>query len=187
MVMGVDVFESYDAARAGALADYYRYARDNDLYLTYVIINPQADRSKGPSEQHDRFLTAGVVDQDAEGLTIRGGKMLATGGVFANEVFVTCIQPLREGEEAYAISLAVADEFEGAQEFSPDGHTRKAQPASSTIRSPAASTRTTRFSTSTTSRSRGTESSSIKTSPCAKSNSMRRRPMSTRTTSRRSG
>jgi len=27
----------------------YRYARDNDLYLTYVIINPQADRSKDPS------------------------------------------------------------------------------------------------------------------------------------------
>ena len=107
MVMGLDVFEAYDAARAGALADYYRYARDNDLYLTYVIINPQADRSKGPSEQRDPFLTAGVVDQDSEGVTIRGGKMLATGGVFANEVFVTCIQPLREGEEAYAISFAV--------------------------------------------------------------------------------
>jgi 4-hydroxyphenylacetate 3-monooxygenase len=106
MVMGADVFESYDALRAGALADYYRYARDSDLYLTYVIINPQADRSKGPGEQQDRFLAAGVVDQDAGGLTIRGGKMLATGGVFANEVFVTCIQPLREGEEAYAVSFA---------------------------------------------------------------------------------
>jgi len=70
MVMGVDVFEAYDGARAGTLADYYRYARDNDLYLTYVIINPQADRSKGPSEQQDRFLTAGVVDQDNEGVTI---------------------------------------------------------------------------------------------------------------------
>jgi 4-hydroxyphenylacetate 3-monooxygenase len=93
MVMGLDVFEAYDAARAGALAHYYRYARDNDLYLTYVIINPQADRSKGPSEQRDRFLTAGVVDEDSDGVTIRGGKMLATGGVFANEVFVTCIHP----------------------------------------------------------------------------------------------
>jgi 4-hydroxyphenylacetate 3-monooxygenase len=107
MVMGLDVFEAYDQARAGALADYYRYARDNDLYLTYVLINPQADRSKGPGEQRDRFLSAGVVDQDAEGVTIRGGKMLATGGVFANEVFVTCIQPLREGEEPYAMSFAV--------------------------------------------------------------------------------
>jgi 4-hydroxyphenylacetate 3-monooxygenase len=107
MVMGLDVFEAYDRARAGALADYYRYARDNDLYLTYVLINPQSDRSKGPGEQRDRFLSAGVVDQDAEGVTIRGGKMLATGGVFANEVFVTCIQPLREGEEPYAVSFAV--------------------------------------------------------------------------------
>jgi 4-hydroxyphenylacetate 3-monooxygenase len=107
MVMGLEVFEAYDRARAGALADYFRYARDKDLYLTYVLINPQADRSKGPSEQRDRFLSAGVVDQDAEGVTIRGGKMLATGGVFANEVFVTCIQPLREGEEPYAMSFAV--------------------------------------------------------------------------------
>jgi 4-hydroxyphenylacetate 3-monooxygenase len=40
MYMGLEVFEAYDANRARALSDYYRYARDNDLYLTYVIINP---------------------------------------------------------------------------------------------------------------------------------------------------
>ena len=107
MFMGLDVFEAHDPARAVALADYYRYARDNDLYLTYVIINPQADRSKGAADQTDPFLTAGVVDEDGEGLTIRGAKMLATGGVMANEVFVTCIQPLRAGEERYAVSFAV--------------------------------------------------------------------------------
>ncbi len=106
MYMGIEVFEAYDSARAGALRDYYRYARNNDLYLVYVIINPQADRSKAASEQQDRCLTAGVVDEDREGVTIRGAKMLATGGVLANEVFVTCIQPLREGEESYAISFA---------------------------------------------------------------------------------
>lgn len=107
MFMGIEVFEAYDKARAAALADYYRYARDNELYLTYVIINPQADRSKSAGEQQDRFLTAGIVDQDAAGLTIRGAKMLATGGIMANEVFVTCIQPLREGDEPYAVSFAV--------------------------------------------------------------------------------
>lgn len=107
MVMGLPEFEAYDKQRAGALESYYRYARDNDLYLTYVIINPQADRSKAAHEQADPFLTAGVVDQDAEGLTIRGAKMLATGGIVANEVFVTCIQPLREGEERYAVSFAI--------------------------------------------------------------------------------
>lgn len=107
MFMGLDQFEAYDPARARALAEYYRYARDNDLYLTYVIINPQADRSKTASQQQDPYLSAGVVDRDAQGITVRGAKMLATGAIMANEVFVTCIQPLRPGDERYAISFAV--------------------------------------------------------------------------------
>lgn len=107
MYMGLDLFEAYDKDRARALADYYRYARDNDLYLTYVIINPQADRSKTASQQQDPFLSAGVVDRDAEGITVRGAKMLATGGIMANEVFVTCIQPLQPGDEKYAVSFAI--------------------------------------------------------------------------------
>ena len=107
MYMGLEVFEDHDKERAGALASYYRHARDNELYLTYVIINPQADRSKAAHEQADEFLTAGVVDEDSEGLTIRGAKMLATGGIMANEVFVTCIQPLQPGDEKYAVSFTV--------------------------------------------------------------------------------
>ena len=105
--MGQGVFEAYDPARAKALADYYAYARDRDLYLTYVIINPQADRSKSPAQQKDAFLSAAVVDQDAEGITIRGAKMLATGGIMADEVFVTSIQPLQPGDERYAVSFAI--------------------------------------------------------------------------------
>jgi 4-hydroxyphenylacetate 3-monooxygenase len=113
MYMGLDVFEAYDKERAKALADYYRYARDNDLYLTYVIINPQADRSKSAAGQADPFLTAGVVSRDADGITVRGAKMLATGGIMANEVFVTCIQPLQPGDEKYAVSFAVPMNIKG--------------------------------------------------------------------------
>jgi 4-hydroxyphenylacetate 3-monooxygenase len=107
MFMGLDVFQAHDPARAKALGDYYRYARDNDLYLTYVIINPQADRSKSASQQKDPFLTAGVVDRDAAGITVRGAKMLSTGGIMANEVLVTSIQPLQPGDEKHAISFAI--------------------------------------------------------------------------------
>lgn len=107
MYMGRDVFAAYDRDRARALVDYYRHARDNNLYLTYVIINPQADRSKSAAQQKSEYLTAGVVDRDASGLTVRGAKMLATGGIMANEVFVTCIQPLAPGDEKYALSFAI--------------------------------------------------------------------------------
>ena len=75
-VHGAGCVRSLRWRAAKALADYYRYARDNDLYLTYVIINPQADRSKSASGQQDEFLTAGVVDRDAAGVTVRGAKML---------------------------------------------------------------------------------------------------------------
>ena len=107
MVMGLDTFERYDPKRAQALANYYTYARDNNLYLTYVIINPQADRSKPAAEQKSEFLSAGVAERGVDGITIRGAKMLATGAVFANEVFVTCIQPLAKGDEKYAVSFAI--------------------------------------------------------------------------------
>lgn len=107
MYMGREVFKQYDPQRAGALEDYYRYARDNDLYLTYVIINPQADRSKAAAQQSDPYLTAGIVERDARGITIRGAKMLGTAAIMANEVLVTCIQPLQPGDERYAVSFAI--------------------------------------------------------------------------------
>jgi 4-hydroxyphenylacetate 3-monooxygenase len=89
------------------VADYYEFARDNDLYLTYAIINPQADRSKSASEQADEFLAACVVDEDAEGITVRGAKMLATALPMANEVMIASIQPLKQGEEKYSFTAMV--------------------------------------------------------------------------------
>jgi 4-hydroxyphenylacetate 3-monooxygenase len=107
MVMGIDVFRAHDPKRAAALLDYFDYARSNDLFLTYVIINPQADRSKTAHEQVDEFLTLGVVDEDAAGIIVRGAKMLATSGIMANEVFVASIQPLQKGDERYAVAFCV--------------------------------------------------------------------------------
>jgi 4-hydroxyphenylacetate 3-monooxygenase len=107
MFMGLDAFSATDPRGAASLSEYFQFARANDLYLTYVIINPQADRSKAASQQSGEYLTAGIVDRDAEGITICGAKMLATGGVIANEIFVTCIQPLQKGDERFAVSFAV--------------------------------------------------------------------------------
>lgn len=63
-VIGIEVFRRHGAARAKALLDYFDYASRNDLYLTYVIINPQADRAKAWGEQ-DEDLVARLVDEDA--------------------------------------------------------------------------------------------------------------------------
>ena len=105
-VIGVEVFRRHGPARAKALLDYYDYASRNDLFLTYVIINPQADRNKAWGEQEPE-LVAQIVDEDTTGLTIRGAKLLGTSSIFANEVFVANLQPLKPGEEALAFSCAL--------------------------------------------------------------------------------
>jgi 4-hydroxyphenylacetate 3-monooxygenase len=104
--MGLEVFRKHGPARAKALADYADYATRNDLYATYVIVNPQADRSRDWGDQAEE-LVAQIVDEDTTGLTIRGAKMLGTGSIMANEVFVANLQPLKPGEEALAFSCAL--------------------------------------------------------------------------------
>jgi len=113
MYMGMDLFQFHGAKFAKALSDYYEYARDNDLYLTYAIVNPQADRSRSAGDQALEFLAAGVVDEDDDGITIKGAKMLATGCPMANEVMVASIQPLKAGEEKYSFTAMVPLNAEG--------------------------------------------------------------------------
>jgi 4-hydroxyphenylacetate 3-monooxygenase len=107
MYMGLDAFEEFAPDRAAALREYFHYARENDLFLTYAIINPQADRSKPASNQPGASLAVRLCGQDRRGITVSGTKMLATSAIMANEVFVTSIQPLAPGDEAYALSFAV--------------------------------------------------------------------------------
>ena len=104
--MGIEVFDRHGPARAKALIDYVDYASSNDLFLTYVIVNPQADRSRDWGDQPEE-LVAQIVDEDGAGLTIRGAKMQGTSSIMANEVFVANLQPLKPGEEALAFCCAL--------------------------------------------------------------------------------
>jgi 4-hydroxyphenylacetate 3-monooxygenase len=115
--MGLDVFRKHGPARAQALADYYDFARNNDLFVSYVIINPQAERGKDWGEQAED-LVARIVDEDTSGITIRGAKMLGTAAVMANEVLVANMQPLKPGEEDLAFSCALPMNAKGMRVLS---------------------------------------------------------------------
>jgi 4-hydroxyphenylacetate 3-monooxygenase len=109
MYMGYRQFAAYDRQRADALRDYYEYARDRDLYLSYTIVSPQIDRVRRSGEAENRrdFLACAVVDEDSRGITLAGAKLLGTATPLANELFVGAIQPLKPGEERYGVSAAV--------------------------------------------------------------------------------
>ncbi|MBD2780793.1 4-hydroxyphenylacetate 3-hydroxylase family protein [Xenorhabdus szentirmaii] len=109
MITHIELFESYSQERADALRNYFSYVSENDLYLSYALINPQGDRSKTPGE-HTRNLyhTLGVVEKNTKGIIVRGTKMLATGAVLADEILVGSHKPLKPGiDERYALSFAL--------------------------------------------------------------------------------
>ena len=116
--MGLDVIAAKDARGAAALGDYFAEVRRRDAFLTYVIINPQADRSKAWGEQQGEDLVAAIVDEDSEGITIRGAKMLGTSAIMANEIFVASLQPLKPGEENIAFACCLPMNAKGMKVLS---------------------------------------------------------------------
>jgi 4-hydroxyphenylacetate 3-monooxygenase oxygenase component len=102
-----EFFGQNDKAFEGNVRAYYRHCRDNDLFLTHAIVNPQADRSKPSYEQDSEFTHLGVVRETSEGLIVRGAKMLATHGPTADELLVYPVPGLRPGEERYALAFGI--------------------------------------------------------------------------------
>jgi 4-hydroxyphenylacetate 3-monooxygenase len=102
-----DVFARGGARFADNAVAYYEHVRDHDLYVSYVIIQPQIDRSKPAHQQADPTLYAGVVEERPDGIVVSGAQILGTGAAISNEILLSCIVPLRAGDENYAISVAV--------------------------------------------------------------------------------
>ena len=96
------VFEEMGSKYADNLRRYFRYVRDNDLFVTHALVTPQTDRSKSPSEQRGEFLHMGVVRETEEGLVMRGARMLATLAPIADEVLVFSLPGLKPGDEPFS-------------------------------------------------------------------------------------
>jgi anthranilate 3-monooxygenase (FAD)/4-hydroxyphenylacetate 3-monooxygenase len=86
---------------------YYEYVRDNDLFMTHVLINPQIDRSKASSEQEDPYIHLGKVKETDEGIIVRGAKMLGTMGPLTEEVVVVPFGGIAPGDSEYALTFSV--------------------------------------------------------------------------------
>ncbi len=86
---------------------FHQKVRDEHLYVSYAIIPPQVDRSKSAHEQAETHIPAGVWKETADGLVIRGAQMLGTASAISDYLFLSCIHPLKPGDEDYAVSLVV--------------------------------------------------------------------------------
>jgi 4-hydroxyphenylacetate 3-monooxygenase len=97
---------------------FYEHLRDTHSYVSYAIVPPQIDRSKPAHLQSDPTLYAGVVKETDAGIYISGAQQLATGGVYCDYIQLSCIHPLKPGDENYALSLVVPVDAEGLRLYS---------------------------------------------------------------------
>src|SRR5262249_54869378 len=77
---------------------FYQKGLAEDLFVSYVIIPPQIDRSKTAQSLEEKFLQAGAVRETDGGIVIRGAQMLGTGSAVSDYVLVSCIVPLKPGD-----------------------------------------------------------------------------------------
>lgn len=104
MSMNPEVFKGF----AKNLVKYYEEMRRNDIYGVYAVLPPQAARNpEFYVKQNIPVPSLRVVREDDDGVVITGMKMLATGAVFANEIWIGNLLPLAPNQLAESITCAV--------------------------------------------------------------------------------
>jgi len=110
-----DLLNGLRSGCGDSLLRYWEYARSNDLYICFAVIPPPGQRDRGlfPGQerhapgQQDENPALHVVAEDADGVIVSGMKMLATGGVYADEVWIGNLTPIDEKFKAESITAAL--------------------------------------------------------------------------------
>ena len=87
LASAADHFAQAGAEYGAHLRDYYELMSAEGLCLTHVLANPQTDRSR---EVHNvaQDTAARIVEERADGVVIRGARMIGTLAPFADEIAV---------------------------------------------------------------------------------------------------
>ena len=111
MAMNPDVLDRDDEGKHGFgqnLVNYYAHMRENDIYAAYAVLPPQAARDPAFYQRQNLPVpTLRIVDERDDGVVISGMKMLATAGVFCDELWIGNVQPLAPTQAKEAITCAV--------------------------------------------------------------------------------
>lgn len=99
--------EHGNEAGAARLVEYQKFLRRQDICLTHTLIHPTTDKSKGDSPRPDSDVPLHKVADTANGIIVRGARVLATLAPFADEIAVYPSLPLGEGAEKFALSFCI--------------------------------------------------------------------------------
>jgi 4-hydroxyphenylacetate 3-monooxygenase len=110
-----DWFSQANPAFGENIQRYTQIVREEDLLCTHTLVPPQANRAVAASQQARGALMAHVVREDDNGVVIRGARLLATIGPFADELLVFPSTVLRNSPEdkPYSFACAIPNDASG--------------------------------------------------------------------------
>jgi 4-hydroxyphenylacetate 3-monooxygenase len=110
-----DWFSQASPAFGENIQRYAQLVREEDLLCTHTLVPPQANRAVAASQQARGALMAHVVREDDNGVVIRGARLLATIGPFADELLVFPSTVLRNSPEdkPYSFACAIPNDASG--------------------------------------------------------------------------
>lgn len=103
------LLKEQDEEFAKNLLRMYETAREHDLSFTHSFINPQINRSSSFEEYSAHPIAAKIIKKNADGLIIKGARMLATQGGMTDEILVL---PTGKSDE-YAFCFSIPTDTEG--------------------------------------------------------------------------
>lgn len=102
------VLDSPDRDYAANLLAYYEHMRAHDIYAAYAVLPPHGARDPAFFQRQNLPVpTLSVVREDDSGVVLSGMKMLATGAIFADEIWIGNLLPLAADQGSQAITCAV--------------------------------------------------------------------------------
>ena len=110
-----DWFAQADPRFGANIRSYVEKVREEDPLCTHTLVPPQANRAVAASQQARGSLMAHVAAEDDNGIVIRGARLLATIGPFADELLVFPSTVLRNAPEdkPYSFACAIANDTPG--------------------------------------------------------------------------
>lgn len=101
-----DLFSDSDRPFAQNFQDFFEKARENDLSFTHTFINPQTNRALTYIDNDVQLISAQVISSNADGIVIKGARLLATQGGITDEILVfPSPSAFFKKEFAYAFSI----------------------------------------------------------------------------------
>ncbi len=92
---------------------YLSHVQQENFMVDGAMTDPKGNRKLSPSQQSDPDLFVRVVEENEEGIIIRGAKVHQTGAINSHEILVMPTRGLKEDDYDYCVACAVPSDADG--------------------------------------------------------------------------